>query len=116
MVTRQPAAPACRPHAITPACSVECLDAVLFGTAFNPLARAQGVPFGPPGTVGDVIGLYRQRRLGEIRGLGSRLIGQIEASLVSAGLIALPAPAAGPADGAATGPPAQRAIKGGIQI
>jgi len=58
----------------------------------NRLARADGrgvpvAPCGPPATVGDVVRLYRQSRLGEIAGLGARSITEIEAGLVFAGLL-----------------------------
>jgi hypothetical protein len=55
--------------------------------AFNQLARAYDAPFNPPDTVQDVVDLYQQRRLGQICGLGPRRIGEIEASLVFAGLV-----------------------------
>jgi hypothetical protein len=72
---------------ITPACPVDCLGTVLSRVAFNQLARGYDAPFEPPRTVGDVIELHQQRRLGEIGGLGPRRIGEIEASLVFAGLV-----------------------------
>jgi hypothetical protein len=62
-------------------CPVDCLEIAIPRAAFNALARGEGAPFGPPSTVGDVITLYQQKRLGEIRGLGPRLIAQIEAGL-----------------------------------
>jgi len=76
----------CHADAITPGCPVDCLKAVLSRMAFNPLARAYRAPFEPPRTVGDVIELYRCRQLDQIHGLGRRRIGEIEASLVVAGL------------------------------
>lgn len=75
----------CRAHVIAPGCPVDCLRAVVSAAAFNRLARAEGAPF-PPVTVGDVIALYQQGRLGDIGGLGRRRIGEIEMSLLFAGL------------------------------
>jgi hypothetical protein len=75
-------------HTITPGCPIDCLKAVLSGMAFNRLARAYLAPFDPPATVGDVVKLYREHRLGEISGLGRRRIGEIEVGLVVAGFVA----------------------------
>jgi hypothetical protein len=103
--------------AIRPDCPVDCLRGVISGQVLNRLARAdgRGVPVascGVPATVGDVVRLYRQGRLGEIAGLGARGITEIEAGLVFAGLLldgstagrqpqprrtTAPAPAAAPA-------------------
>lgn len=78
--------------AIAPDCPVDCLRSVISGRALNRLARADGrgvpvAPGGPPGSVGDVVRLYREGRLGEIAGLGPRGISEIEAGLVFAGLL-----------------------------
>lgn len=54
--------------------------------SFRSLARAYDAPFDPPRTVRDVIGLYRDRQLSQIRGLGPRGRSEIEAALVYAGL------------------------------
>ena len=75
-----------------PGCPVDCLRTVISGQVLNRLARADGrgvpvAPCGPPATVGDVVRLYRQGRLGEIAGLGARSITEIEAGLVFAGLL-----------------------------
>jgi hypothetical protein len=70
---------------VSPDCPVECLRTVLSVGSFNPLVRACGAPFDPPGTVGDVLGLYAGGRLREIRGLGRRRVSEIEAALVLAG-------------------------------
>ena len=92
---------ACRPeHPITADCPVDCLAPLLSSRVFGRLARAQGrhgepvASCGVPATVGDVVRLYRQGRLGEIAGLGARSITEIEAGLVLAGLLldASPAP------------------------
>jgi hypothetical protein len=72
---------------VGPGCPVECLRTVLSRHSFNPLARANGAPFGPPRTVGDVIGLCAGGQLRDIRGLGRRRISEIEAGLVFAGLV-----------------------------
>jgi hypothetical protein len=77
---------------IVPGCPVDCLGAVLSGRVLNRLARADGrgvpvVPGGPPATVGDVVRLYREGRLGQIAGLGARSISEIEAGLVLTGLV-----------------------------
>lgn len=55
--------------------------------AFNPLARAYNAPFDPPTTVGQVVELLRQGRLGQAAGLGPRRLGEIEAGLVLAGFV-----------------------------
>lgn len=82
--------------AITPDCPVDCLRSVISGRVLNRLARADGrgvlvAPGGPPATVGDVIRRYREGRLGEIAGLGTRGVSEIEAGLVFAGLLLSPA-------------------------
>jgi hypothetical protein len=77
------------PHHTGPvlaSCPVDCLEIALPGAAFNALARGEGARSGPPRTVGDVIALCEQKRLSEIRGLGPRLIAQIEEGLAAAGL------------------------------
>lgn len=71
---------------ISPDCPIDCLHTVLSAVAFNQLARCYGSPFNPPQTVGDVLELYRQGQLASIAGLGTRRIGEIEASLIFAGL------------------------------
>jgi hypothetical protein len=71
---------------VRPDCPVECLLTVLSLESFNPLARAEDAPFGPPRTVGDVIELYNRRQLRKIRNLGRRRLSEIEAALVFAGL------------------------------
>lgn len=77
---------------IMPECPVDCLLAVISARVVNRLARADGrhgqpaAPCGAPATVADVIGLYRQGRLGQIPGLGVKAITEIEAGLVFAGL------------------------------
>jgi hypothetical protein len=77
----------CEGHTITPGCRIDCLRAVLSRGALNPLARALDAPDRTPTTVGDVIELFRQGVApGQIFGLGRRRIGEIEASLVLAGL------------------------------
>lgn len=78
--------------AVTPDCPVECLRSVISGRVLNRLARADGrgipvAPGGPPATVGDVVRRYREGRLGEIAGLDTRGISEIEAGLVFAGLL-----------------------------
>jgi hypothetical protein len=80
------------PGAIVPGCPVDCLRSVLSGRVLNRLARADGhgvpvAPCGPPATVGDVVRLYREGRLGEIAGLGARSITEIQAGLILAGLL-----------------------------
>lgn len=77
----------CGAHTITRACPVGCLAAILSARAFNPLARACDRPSGPGATVGHVVDLHLQRRLCDIDGLGPHLTGEIEVSLVYAGLI-----------------------------
>jgi hypothetical protein len=67
-------------------CPIDCLQTVLSAAAFNLLARGYDAPFDPPRTIGDVIELHKQHRLGQIGGLGPRRIGEIEASLIYAGL------------------------------
>lgn len=60
---------------------------MLSAKAFNPLARACDRRSVPGATAGDVVDLYVQRQLSDINGLGPRRIGEIEVSLVFAGLI-----------------------------
>ena len=105
--------------AIMPGCPVDCLRTVISGQVLNRLARADGrgvpvAPCGPPATVGDVVRLYRQGRLGEIAGLGARSITEIEAGLVLAGLLldASPAPRRQPHTRRTTAPaPAAAGVK-----
>jgi hypothetical protein len=59
---------------------------VLSVTSFNPLARACDAPFDEPRTVGDVMELYINRQLRQIRGIGPRRVSEIGAALVFAGL------------------------------
>ncbi len=86
---------ACRPeHPITADCPVDCLARLLSSRVFGRLARAEGrhgepvASCGPPATVGDVVRLYRQGRLGEISGLGAMSVREVGLSLVSHGLVA----------------------------
>jgi hypothetical protein len=60
---------------------------VISRATFGALARAYDAPFDPPATVGQVIELLRQRRLGQAAGLGPRRLGEIEAALVLAGFV-----------------------------
>jgi hypothetical protein len=71
---------------VGPGCPVECLLTVLSWMSFNRLARAEGAPFSPPRTVGDVMDLYADGQLRLIGGLGRRRLSEIEAALVLAGL------------------------------
>ena len=71
---------------VSPGCPVECLLTVLSQMSFNRLARAEGAPFPPPRTVGDVMDLYARGQLRKISGLGRRRFSEIEAALVLAGL------------------------------
>jgi hypothetical protein len=64
-------------------CKITCLR--LPPSIFIPLGLAHGATFDPPRTVGDVLNLARKRALGEITGLGSVRIREIEESLVRAG-------------------------------
>jgi len=73
------------PHVITPDCPIDCLRAILSRRTFSFLARAYDAPFDPPETVGEVLQLRREHRLGQISGLGRRRIGEIEVGLVFAG-------------------------------
>lgn len=86
--------PACARHVITGDCPVECLAPLLESRVAGRLARADGrhgeqvASCGVPATVGDVVRLYRQGRLGEIGGLGPLGIREIGQALVSHGLVA----------------------------
>ena len=90
-----PATPRSRSHyhevpqhgPVVAACPVDCLRAVLSRRILNLMARAYDAPFDPPATVQDVIDLYQQHKLGQIRGLGKRGISEIEAAFVYAGLV-----------------------------
>ena len=86
--------PACRRHLATADCPVDCLAPLLGSRVLGRLARADGrrgepvASCGTPATVGDVVRLYRQGRLGEIGGLGPLSIREIGLALVSCGLVA----------------------------
>ena len=75
----------CCRHVFTGACPVDCLRMVLGTATFHALARAEGAPFGPPATAGQVLELWRAGRLGLAAGLGPRRLGEIQAGLVLAG-------------------------------
>ena len=77
----------CCRHVFTPACPIDCLQAVLTMATFNTLARAETPLFDLPATVGQVIALLRQKRLSQAAGLGPRRLGEIQAGLVLAGLV-----------------------------
>ncbi len=86
--------PACPRHPVTADCPVDCLAPLLPSRVLGRLARAEGrsaepvASCGVPATVGDVVRLYRQGRLGEIGGLGARSLREIGLSLVSHGPVA----------------------------
>jgi hypothetical protein len=103
---------------ITLGCPVDCLRSLIPGRVFNRLARADGrglpvAPCGPPATVGEVVRLYQERRLGEIAGLGSGSLAQIEVGLVFAGLVLVPSQ---PDGKAATRAQRPRAHPGHLQV
>jgi hypothetical protein len=75
----------CCSHVLTGACQVDCLRAVLCTATFHVLARAEGAPFDPPATVGQVVDLWRAGRLGLVTGLGRRRLSEIDVALVVAG-------------------------------
>ena len=77
----------CCCHTFTPTCPIDCLRTVVSQAAFRAVARAEDAPFGPPVTVGQVIELLRQGRLGQANGLGPRRLGEIEVGLVLAGFV-----------------------------
>lgn len=85
--------PACSRHLVTADCPVDCLAPLLPSRVFGRLARADGrrgeavASCGVPATVGDVVRLYRQGRLGEIGGLGPLGIREAGLALVSRGLV-----------------------------
>jgi hypothetical protein len=78
--------PNCCQHVFTSSCPVGCLRAVLCTATFHALVRAERAPFSRPATVGQVLGLLREGRLGLAVGLGPRRMGEIRAGLVLAGL------------------------------
>jgi hypothetical protein len=86
--------PACHRHLVTADCPVDCLAPLLGSRVLGRLARADGrrgepvASCGVPATVGDVVRLYRQGRLGEIGGLGPLGIAEIGQALMSHGLVA----------------------------
>jgi hypothetical protein len=67
---------------IEPGCPLECLRTVVSLMAWNRLKWE----LDSPRTVGQVLELYRQGKLGDIRGLGPRRISEIGTALVFAGL------------------------------
>jgi hypothetical protein len=85
---------ACHRHLVTADCPVDCLALLLGSRVVGRLARADGrhgelvASCGTPATVGDVVRLYRQGRLGEIGGLGAVSIREIGLALDSHGLVA----------------------------
>jgi hypothetical protein len=85
--------PACSRHLVTADCPVDCLPPLSSRVAGR-LDRGEGrrgapvAARGTPATVGDVVRLNRQGRLGEIGGLGPLSIQQIGLALVSHGLAA----------------------------
>jgi Histidine kinase-like ATPase domain len=94
-----PAAHCCC-HLFTPTCPVDCLAAVLSTATFHALARADGAPFEPPATVGQVLELRRTGQLSKAAGLGRRRLGEIDAACsgatcLTARLRRRPDPAAG---------------------
>jgi hypothetical protein len=84
---------ACRRHPVTADCPVDCLAPLLGSRVWGRLARADGrdgepvASCGVPVTVGDVVRLHRQGRLGEIWGLGPLSVREIGLALVSHGLV-----------------------------
>jgi hypothetical protein len=86
--------PACHRHLVTADCPVDCMAPLLGSRVVGRLARADGrhgeqvASCGTPATVGDVVRLYRQGRLGEIGGLGAVSIREIGLALGSHGLVA----------------------------
>lgn len=84
MIDHLPTTCCCR--TFTPACPIDCLQTIMSKAAFNPLARADGAPFDPRTTVGQVVELLRQGRLGQAAWLGPRRLGETEAGLVLAEL------------------------------
>jgi hypothetical protein len=85
---------ACHRHLVTADCPVDCLALLLPSRVVDRLAWADGrrgeavASCGTPVTVGDVVRLYRQGRLGEIGGLGRLSVWEIGLALVSHGLVA----------------------------
>lgn len=71
---------------IGPDCPAGCLRTVPSLMSLNRLMAASSAPFEQSRTVGDVTGLYQQRQLGEIRGLGPRRTAEIETAVVCAGM------------------------------
>jgi hypothetical protein len=71
-------------YVITRTCPIECLAPLLSRTTFA--ALADGLD-GCPATVGQVIELYRQRRLMDIYNISSGRTGEIRHSLIQGGLI-----------------------------
>lgn len=86
--------PACARHVITADCPVEGLAPLLASRVLGRLAQADGhhgeqvASCGVPATVGDVVRLYRQGRLGEIGGISLLSIREIGLVLASRGLVA----------------------------
>ncbi len=76
-----------QPESLRLECPVTCLDVVLSASAFCPLYRARHDWTNPVRTVSDVVALYQQEKLRELRGLGVRRIGEIEHWLNYTGLL-----------------------------
>jgi hypothetical protein len=73
-------------HQVAADCPVGCLAGLLSRHALNRLLPALEGP-GRDGTVGDVAGLHRARRLDQVRGLGPGRIAEVEEVLLAAGLL-----------------------------
>ena len=67
---------------VEPGCPLGCLRTVVSAMALN---RLEQVLDGPQ-TVGQVLDLYRQGKLGDIRGLGPKRVSEIGTALAFAGL------------------------------
>ncbi|MGH3398092.1 MAG: hypothetical protein ACRDPO_25740, partial [Streptosporangiaceae bacterium] len=74
-------------HVLEPSCSVRCLEAELSRGTYHALVI--GIPR-TSATVGDVLGLYRQGRLGDIYNISTGRIGEIRRALTRAGLLSAP--------------------------
>lgn len=75
------------PYTVTRDCPVACLAPLLTRPTFDALAAGVVGHNDAPATVGQVIELYEQNLLRDVRNIGPSRAGEIRRALVQAGLI-----------------------------